>query len=265
MKVKIKSSNHLLSAFIHQSQKSNSNNLAIILPGFLESKDYPHLIKLGKDLAKRGFTAVRFDPTGVWDSEGDIKAYTVSQYLKDIEIVVGFMKKRNQRNYDKIIILGHSLGGMMAMLYGAKNKTIDAVVGIMPPPSQTSPKGFQETLKQWQKDKKKVSYRVLPKHKDKEKKFTVPYSYIIDSQKYDVRKLIAKFKKPLLLIAGELDDKIMSEEIKKIYTIANEPKKFILLKGIDHDYRLDKKMTETVNACILEFLKKEIPSFKGGI
>lgn len=256
MRVKIDSGKNKIAAFIHGNKRRDSNKLAILLPGFLDSKDYPHLTALGQELSALGFTAVRFDPTGIWESGGKTKNYTVTQYLKDIDEVVSFMRKQNKKKYDKTIILGHSLGGMMAILYGVYNQDINAVIGTMPPSSQISPKDFQETLKEWQKEKIKVSYRVLPDDESKKKKYEVPYSYIEDSRKYDVRRVVSSFKKPLLLIAGELDDKISPQEIKEIFKRANQPKKFIILKGVKHDYRLNKKEIKTVNDCIEGFLKE---------
>lgn len=253
MKIKISSTNNLqISAFLHKPKKYNST-LVILLPGFLDSKDYLHLKQLGNDLSKKGFLSVRFDPLGVWESEGNISQYSVSQYLKDLSHVIQYLKKLYETN--KTFLIGHSLGGMIAMLYGSLSRNkIDAIVAIMPPTTQTTPKGFQEALKLWKKDKSKISKRPLFNNPKKEKKFIVPYKYISDSKRYDVLRTIGKFKKPLLLIAGELDDKITPNEIKEIYKTAHQPKKFIVLKNTIHDYRLHKSQIKKVNKQVFNFL-----------
>ncbi|MBM3257492.1 MAG: alpha/beta hydrolase [Candidatus Liptonbacteria bacterium] len=91
-----------------------ASKLAILCPGYLDTKEYPHLIELAKTLAEKGYTSVRFDPTGTWESEGDIAEYTTSQFLKDIQSVLEYMLR--ERSYEHILLGGHSRGGMKRRL-----------------------------------------------------------------------------------------------------------------------------------------------------
>src|SRR3989344_857048 len=85
-KVKIKNSKgQNISAVIHRPD-IKTKKLAILCPGFLDTKNYDHLILLSEELLKKGFTVVRFDPTGTWESEGDISEYLTSQYLNDVTL-----------------------------------------------------------------------------------------------------------------------------------------------------------------------------------
>lgn len=78
-------------AAVIQRPDEETNKLAILCPGFLDSKDYAHLRMLADDLVEQGYTSVRFDPTGTWESESDISEYLTSQYLNDIRSVLDFM------------------------------------------------------------------------------------------------------------------------------------------------------------------------------
>ena len=255
MKIKIPSSSGLkLSAVLNQP-KQKSSKLAILMPGFLDSKDYPHLKQLAIDLANQDYYVIRFDPMGVWDSQGNISEYSVTQYLKDLMNVIKFSKEKYPVN--QIVLIGHSLGGMIALLYAALNKgDVHTVIGIMPPPSQTRPKGFKKNLEIWKKNKQKISTRPFPNNSKKERQFIVPYEYIRDSKKYNLLKLIKKIKKPFLLIAGELDDKVTPAEVKQIFKAANQPKNLIVLKNVIHDYRFYKTQIKSVNRKIIQFLEK---------
>lgn len=102
MNVTIPSGKFELSAVIKDS--SGSKKLAVLLPGFLDSKDYAHMVGLEQDLSKIGFTTVRFDPTGTWESSGTINDYSFTQYLSDVTSVINFMDNvsgggKVQRNY----------------------------------------------------------------------------------------------------------------------------------------------------------------------
>ena len=66
MKLKIQ---NRISAVIDYPE-TESKGLVILCPGYLDTKDYKRLVQLGIDLAQAGFTTVRFDPTGTWESDG---------------------------------------------------------------------------------------------------------------------------------------------------------------------------------------------------
>ncbi len=66
-----------LSVAIHNPE-TKTKKLAILCPGFLDSKDYAGLTELANRLTEHGYTSVRFDPTGVWESGGNITDYTIS-------------------------------------------------------------------------------------------------------------------------------------------------------------------------------------------
>ncbi|OGF23274.1 hypothetical protein A2Y83_00120 [Candidatus Falkowbacteria bacterium RBG_13_39_14] len=104
---KIPSSKGNLAAAIHFAE-TETGELAILCPGFLDSKDYNGLHNLAEALNKKGYTVVRFDPAGTWESEGDISEYTVTQYLEDIKNILEYMLK--QSAYKEILLGGHSQG-----------------------------------------------------------------------------------------------------------------------------------------------------------
>lgn len=127
IKVKIK---NRISAIICESDRE-PKGLVILIPGYLDTKDYNHLKELSTDLANDGYIAVRFDPTGTWESGGGIESYTVGQELRDITDILEYMGARSK--YERIILGGHSLGGFISILYAASDPKIASVFAIMPP------------------------------------------------------------------------------------------------------------------------------------
>jgi pimeloyl-ACP methyl ester carboxylesterase len=254
--IKVRSGKYLLTATICKSEEGGREKLAVLLPGFLDSKNYRGIAQLAEDVTELGFTSVRFDPTGTWESEGKIEEYSISQYLKDVEAVVDFMIKQNGKPFKAMVILGHSLGALMSILYGAKDEKVSGVVSIMPPQSFVRPDNFKDRVIKWKKDGEKVSTRDLPEDRNTFRKYPVPFSFVEDAMKYDSLKVVGKIKKPLLLMAGELDDLITPDHVREIFEAANEPKKLVILKGIGHDYRLNDEEIPVVNQPIMEFLKE---------
>lgn len=254
--IKIKSGKNLLAAIVCKPRSGGRDKLAVVLPGFLDSKDYRGIAGLAEDLTRLGFTSVRFNPTGTWESEGKIEEYSISQFLKDVEAVVDFMIEQNGKLFKKVVVLGHSLGALMSILYGAKDDQVSGVVAIMPPQSFVRPDNFQDRVVKWKKEGVKMSTRDLPEDRNKFREYPVPFSFVEDAMKYDSLKVVGQMKKPLLLMAGELDDLVTPDHVREIYEAASEPKKLVILKGIGHDYRLNDDEIPVVNQNIIEFLKE---------
>lgn len=238
----------LIASVIHGSE-GETKRLAIICPGFLDSKDHPHLIALADMLAEEGYVAVRFDPYGTWESEGTILDYTTTQYLDDIRAVLDEMVRTTA--YQNVLITGHSRGGMISILAAARDPRITAVAAIMPSTSRTitGPK-----YEQWEKEGFSISRRRLQPD-SVEREFRVPYSHVEDRKLYNVPLEAERIHVPLLLIAGEADDLVKPEFVKEIYDHANEPKTCVELPGIGHDYRYSESEVKTVNEAVKVFLK----------
>lgn len=250
MNVKIKVGSSFLSANFYIPKNKSFDKLVIILPGYLDSKDYPNIVKLGEFLTSKGYLAVSFDPTGTWESGGSIEKYSISQYLLDIKEVIKYSEQKFNKEFSEIIIVGHSLGGMVGLLYAAKNKEIKKVVVMMSP-------NKMPTLKWENESKIRISKRDCPGDKNKIVEFRVPFSFAQDSLKYDVLNEVSKINIPIFLMAGQNDEKIKTEIVKLVYKKANSPKKYIFLKGVGHDYRSFDDQIKKVNKEVWKFLEEK--------
>ena len=246
--VRIQSGNNKLSAVVDRP-KVKTDKLAILCPGYLDSKDYDGLRLLAEDLTNLDYTIVRFDPTGTWGSEGTIDQYTTTQYLEDIKNVLEYML--TEFGYQHILLGGHSRGGQLSLLYTARDPRISTVIAIMPSSSYTLTK---ETRYSWGKDGIRFSKRDIP-GSNEIKNFYVPFSHALDRDKYNVLEEVKKIRVPIIFIAGELDNLVLPEHVKGIFEAANEPKKFVIVKGIGHGYRRSISEIKEVNKQIIRELK----------
>jgi pimeloyl-ACP methyl ester carboxylesterase len=242
-----------LAAVIHRPN-TEPKGLAVLCVGNFDSKDYDHLVALANELAKAGYVAVRFDPFGLWESAGTINDYSMSGYLKDIGAVIDYMCR--DTTYADIVLIGHSVGGMLSLIYAARDERVSKVAAIMPPHIYVRPNVDKERNKQsqWAKTGFKISRRDTPGKTGVMREYNVPYSFVTDSLQYNVLSEVPQIHIPLLLIAGEKDAIIPAEYVKMIYDKANEPKKFVTMTGMDHFYRNGQKFIDQINREILEFL-----------
>lgn len=226
----------------------NSKKLALVLPGRLDTKDYPHMQSHVDHLASKGFYALSFDPVGTWESGGDIKEYTTTNYVKQVnEIIECFSDK-------DILLVGHSRGGSIAMFVGVENPQVKWFVSIMS--SYTfNPKiigGYPD--EEWKKNGYLTSTRDIP-NSNKTVEFKLSYAFLEDQIKYDALEGLKKTEKPKMFLYGTKDEAVEEELVRTAYNESSNPKEIFELNS-DHDYRKNPEIIEAVNKYLSYFVDK---------
>ena len=78
-------------------------------------------------LAKRGIASLRYDDRGVGKSTGPTQGATTMNNLADAEAGIAFLRSLNK--FGKVGVIGHSEGGTIAFMLGAK-KSVDFLVSL---------------------------------------------------------------------------------------------------------------------------------------
>ncbi len=79
-------------------------------------------------LTKNGFAVLRFDDRGVGESEGDHSIATTYDFAEDVKSAVKFLRSRQEINKDRIGLIGHSEGAMIAAIVASADDKISFVV-----------------------------------------------------------------------------------------------------------------------------------------
>jgi pimeloyl-ACP methyl ester carboxylesterase len=87
----------------------------------------PFLV-LSDHLTKNGIAVLRFDDRGIGKSKGDFKTATTVNFASDVEAAVEYLKTRKEIDKNKIGLIGHSEGGMIAPMVAAKSADINFIV-----------------------------------------------------------------------------------------------------------------------------------------
>ncbi len=227
--------------------QGKGSKLIIICPGKLDSKDYPHLIDLADRFSQIGYTAVRMDPTGTWESDGSDADFTTTQYLQDVRSIIDHML--NKRAYDQIIVSGHSMGGYISLLASTMDQRITGAIAIMSPYALNRP-GSAEKLEEWEKTGFRLSKRDIP-NSNEFRFYKLPYAHAKDRLQYNILERKAGIKIPVLLVAGEIDDKVKAFEVKKLYDELDTRKEYLEIEGVGHNYREKEEEIQKVNSQII--------------
>lgn len=192
------------------------------------------MISLGNALANSGYLVMRFDPTGTWESGGTISGYSATNYLADIRSCLDFLK-RKVTNPKQIVVIGHSFGGMTAIVAGEKFDDITHVIALTPPANliRLSRRGF------WDRDHPRQSKRDLSEDSKKFRDFAVPYGFIEDRLQYSAVESAKKLNKPLMILISTADEVIPREEQETLIFSANNPV-VVRVNNLSHNFRLYK-------------------------
>ncbi|CAN1571840.1 MhpC Predicted hydrolases or acyltransferases (alpha/beta hydrolase superfamily) [Flavobacteriaceae bacterium] len=87
----------------------------------------PFLV-LADYLTKKGIAVLRFDDRGVAKSTGDYKTATTPDFAKDVQAGIDFLRTRKEIDKNKIGLIGHSEGGVIAPMVVGNSKDIDFIV-----------------------------------------------------------------------------------------------------------------------------------------
>ncbi len=93
----------------------------------------PIFAELSSALADDGFLVLRYDKRGVGQSGGRPESATLADYADDLRAAVKFVADRKDVDDRRIAVVGHSEGGMVAMIAADKEKKIRALVLVASP------------------------------------------------------------------------------------------------------------------------------------
>lgn len=224
----------------------SARKIAILLPGRLDTKDYANFVSHLDFLANHGFYAVAIDPPFSWDSPGDLKDYTTSNYLKAVNELIDYFGNR------PTFLLGHSRGGATAILAS----TNPAVTGLAlvnaayGPPSPPEPEKIVDGALQESRDIPPGNVRTK-----EQREFNLPLAYFEDGAKYNPRSVLKYFKGPKLLVHATKDEFTSLELITPIYDELAEPKMFLEI-DCTHDYRLYPEVIQQVEKTLGVFIDR---------
>jgi pimeloyl-ACP methyl ester carboxylesterase len=116
----------LLNAFVYVAAGPGPHPVVILLHGFPGNEKN---LDLAQDMRRAGWDVMFFNYRGSWGSPGD---FSFTHGIEDVASAIAYLKrpenaKRLRVDPTRIVLVGHSMGGFMAVNGGAANASIAAV------------------------------------------------------------------------------------------------------------------------------------------
>jgi uncharacterized protein len=84
-------------------------------------------------LSSRGIAVLRVDDRGMGKTTGDVLNVTSADFAKDVEAGLNFLKRRPEIDTNKIGLIGHSEGGLIAPMVASKRRDISFIILLAGP------------------------------------------------------------------------------------------------------------------------------------
>ena len=198
---------------------------AIYLHCFTCSKDHPSAYRLCKALSSKGIQVLRFDFSGLGESEGNFAESDFSSNIDDVKSALKFLK---DNHLVPRLLIGHSLGGITAAAAAYELREIEAVVTIASP---NRPAHILDHFEEHIPTIIKHGYADITVF---DRPFRLTKEYIENLKSYDERHFVKNMNKPILIFHSPFDDIVSVDEAAKIFMEARHPKSFISLDRVDH-------------------------------
>ena len=79
-------------------------------------------------LTRNGIAVLCYDDRGFAQSTGDIRTATTADFATDVESAIAYLKTRNEINPQKIGLMGHSEGGVIAPMVAARSEDVAFII-----------------------------------------------------------------------------------------------------------------------------------------
>ena len=91
--------------------------------------------QIARDLVAAGFAVVRYDKRGVGQSGGRSESVTIADYAEDARQVLLWLERQKGIDKERIALVGHSEGGLVAMLTAGRERGRVAAMALLGTPS----------------------------------------------------------------------------------------------------------------------------------
>lgn len=249
-KIRFKNNQGQTLAALLELPEGNPLGYAVFAHCFTCNKNLTAVRNIGRALNSKGIAVLRFDFTGLGESEGDFEDTNFSSNVDDLISAANFL----ETNYEApSILIGHSLGGSAVLLAKQHLPTIKSIVTIGAPSSPGHVSHlFNESITEIvENGEAELSIGGRP--------FKIKEQFLNDLKSNKIDGAIASLNIPLLIFHSPIDTIVQVENAAKIYKLAKHPKSFLSLDKADH-LLTNKEDSEFVGLMIAAWTKRYLQS-----
>ena len=192
---------------------------------FTGNKNFTAVRNISRSLTRNRIAVMRFDFTGLGNSEGNFADSNFSTNIDDLIAAANYLEQYHEAPK---IVVGHSLGGAAA-IYAAD--AIDAIQAVATIGSPANPSHVEHLFED---HIEKIELEGEATFEISGRQFTIKKQFIDDLSSKDMTMHLKQMRKPLLVMHSPQDKIVEIENARHIYNAAHHPKSFISLDRANH-------------------------------
>jgi putative redox protein len=216
---------HILAARLDLPLEGKPLAYALFAHCFTCSKNTKAIAHISRALSRQGLAVLRFDFTGLGESEGNFADTNFSSNVDDLIAAADFLKA-NYRAPE--ILIGHSFGGAAVIQAASRIPSSTAVVSI------AAPSDPQHVTRALGNTAVSIQNRGQADVALAGRTFTLKKQFLDDLDFVNVAETLKNLNRALLVLHSPIDEAVGIENAARIFQAARHPKSFISLDTADH-------------------------------
>jgi putative redox protein len=192
---------------------------------FTCTKDLKAAVWLARALTTRGWAVLRFDFTGIGDSDGQFAETTFSSNLDDVVAAADYLREHFGA---PVLLFGHSLGGTAALAAARRIPEARAVVTLASPSDLDH---FRQLVLGQIPDLIGAGQGEL---RIDGRRFSVRRELLEDLDRHDILEQVGTLGRALLVVHSQADATVPFVHAERLIRRAKPPKALLALDRADH-------------------------------
>ena len=192
---------------------------------FTCSKNLKAATNIARALTDSGIAVLRFDFTGLGQSEGAFEDTNFSSNVGDLLAAVRFLEEHYAPPQ---VLVGHSLGGTAILQAAADVPSAVAVATIGSPSDPDHVRHLFSGAERALRDEGLAEVNLGGRP------FTIKRQFLDDLERHELPTAVRSLRKALLIMHAPLDDIVEIDNASELFVRAMHPKSFISLDKADH-------------------------------
>jgi len=202
-----------------------AHNFVLFAHCFTCTKNLSAVKNISRSLTTAGFGVLRFDFTGLGESDGDFSDTNFSGNVEDLIAAAEYLEEHFTA---PSLLIGHSLGGAAIIIAASQLRSVKAVATVGAP---SSPKHIQHLLMNSLEEIESKGMAIVNLGG---RDFTIKKHFLDDLEVYSLPEVVKDMNKALLVMHSPQDITVAIKNAEEIYLAAHHPKSFVSLDGADH-------------------------------